>query len=541
LQPSTLAKRGWLILVLIIVAFYLYGLGRLPLVGPDEPRYAQVAREMFLRRDFITPTLGGHTWFEKPVLLYWMMMAGYKLFGVSEWSARIGPAIAGLLTIVAIWWISRQIESISERQGFVFLATAVVASMAGLIVFARAASFDIVITLTLTWTCSFFLASEIETSKRKWRLAGFYAFMGLSLLAKGLIGVVLPAGIIGLFYLLRRRLPDRTFMVSTLWGLPLTLLVAAVWYGPVIARHGWPFINDFFIQHHFARYLSNKYQHPQPVYFYLPVTLLLALPWSVFLIEALFKRETWRQQDRNPASNWRLFVLAWLIVPIAFFSFSGSKLPGYVLPSLPAGALLIADRLSLLTANKEAGALSMRLTAGLCLVMAIAGIVYARQTGSISLRCAALVTAPAVLAAAFIFLLSRERLLSMLVVTLVPFVVVAFALHCVVDRFAPRESVHDLISQVEVAGYGDAAMVMFGRIERTAEFYGAGRVIYDSNGTPLKVEQPSEVIDLVKKMKQRLLFITPHDSIAELQKIQGLQARLIADNGHNAIVAVEPR
>jgi len=84
LQPSALAKRLFILLFLIIVAFYFYDLGRMPLVGPDEPRYAQVAREMFVRGDTITPTLGGRTWFEKPALLYWLMIAAYKLFGVSE-------------------------------------------------------------------------------------------------------------------------------------------------------------------------------------------------------------------------------------------------------------------------------------------------------------------------------------------------------------------------------------------------------------------------------------------------------------------------
>ena len=100
-----LAKRVWSFLFLAIAAFYLYGLGAAPLVGPDEPRYAQVAREMLARHDLITPTLGGLPWFEKPPLLYWMMMASYRVFGVSEFSARLGPAICGLLTAVFVYWI----------------------------------------------------------------------------------------------------------------------------------------------------------------------------------------------------------------------------------------------------------------------------------------------------------------------------------------------------------------------------------------------------------------------------------------------------
>jgi len=110
LHPSTLAKRVYILLFAIIIAFYLYGLGKLPLLGPDEPRYAQVAREMFLNGDLITPTLGHHTWFEKPALLYWMIVAAFKVFGVSEWSARLGPAVCGLLTILAVWFVGREIE-----------------------------------------------------------------------------------------------------------------------------------------------------------------------------------------------------------------------------------------------------------------------------------------------------------------------------------------------------------------------------------------------------------------------------------------------
>ncbi|HXC68860.1 MAG TPA: phospholipid carrier-dependent glycosyltransferase, partial [Pyrinomonadaceae bacterium] len=102
MHPSALAKRVYVFIFLIIIAFYLFGLGRLPLLGPDEPRYAQVAREMFLSGDLITPRLGGFTWFEKPALLYWMIVAGFKVFGVSEWAARLGPALCGLLTIAAV-------------------------------------------------------------------------------------------------------------------------------------------------------------------------------------------------------------------------------------------------------------------------------------------------------------------------------------------------------------------------------------------------------------------------------------------------------
>src|SRR5215210_8114595 len=112
----TLARRAGLLFFLAAAAFYLYGLGHLPFVGPDEPRYAQVAREMYLNGDVVTPTLGGQTWFEKPALLYWMMMASYRLFGISEWAARLGPALSGLLTAFLIYWMGRRVERAAAKE-----------------------------------------------------------------------------------------------------------------------------------------------------------------------------------------------------------------------------------------------------------------------------------------------------------------------------------------------------------------------------------------------------------------------------------------
>jgi len=258
LQPSALAKRVYLAGFLVIIALYLFGLGYLPLLGPDEPRYAQVAREMLLRGDLITPTLGGHTWFEKPALLYWMIIAAAKVFGMNEFSARLGPALCGLLTVAAVWFVGREVERARGVRGFAYSAAFVTGSCLGLIVFSRAASFDVVITMTTSWSLAFFLAHELASNKRRrsWLLLGFYIFVGLSLLAKGLVGIVIPFGVLGFYYLLRRRWPARNVWVSLGWGVPLALAVSATWYGPVIAKHGWTFINEFFIQHHFARYVS---------------------------------------------------------------------------------------------------------------------------------------------------------------------------------------------------------------------------------------------------------------------------------------------
>jgi 4-amino-4-deoxy-L-arabinose transferase-like glycosyltransferase len=466
LHPSTLAKRVYIFLF-ILIAFYLYGLGRLPLLGPDEPRYAQVAREMFLSGDLITPRLGGHTWFEKPALLYWMIVAAFKVFGVSEWSARVGPALCGVLTIVAVWWVGREIE-----LGFSSLL--VTATCLGLIVFSRAASFDVVITMTTTWALTFFVTHELKN--KRLLLVGFYSFVGLSLLAKGLVGIVIPFGVVGFYYLLRRAWPERSVLLSLLWGVPLAIAVSAIWYGPVIARHGWGFIDEFFVQHHFARYVSNKYHHPQPIYFYPAIMLLLTLPWTVFFVEALVKARGWTWRGADKLNIVRVFSLAWLLLPILFFSFSGSKLPGYVLPALPAAALLIAD---VLRKRKPA-------------VL-------------IGIACATVVLV---------------------------LVVLTFA----AERFAKSESVRDLLVLADAHGFANAPVLAQRSDDRSAEFYAYGRVVYNAQGEPVTFDEIS--IDEARARGGKFVVLIPVEYVENFRDSPGIE--VIGDNGRTAILGWNP-
>ena len=222
LQRSILAKRAWLVLFIVITAFYLWGLGSLPLVGPDEPRYAEVAREMLMRRDFITPTLGGLPWFEKPPLLYWMMILAYRVLGVSEYAARIGPALCGLATAVFIYWMGRAISDLAQDRDVDvapnigrWSALAWLSSL-GAIGFSRGATFDIVLTMTVSGALACFFVSELRgrrgpggSGSLDWLLAAFYLFAGLSLLAKGLIGFVIIFGVVGSYFIFRREWPRR--------------------------------------------------------------------------------------------------------------------------------------------------------------------------------------------------------------------------------------------------------------------------------------------------------------------------------------------
>lgn len=530
MHPSTLAKRLYIFLFLIIIAFYLYGLGKLPLLGPDEPRYAQVAREMFLSGDFITPTLGGHTWFEKPSLLYWMIAASFKVFGVSEWSARLGPAICGLLTIAAVACVGRRIDKTSppESRNFGFWSVLVTTTCLGLIVFSRATSFDVVITMTTTWSLAFFLLHELASSRNNQRLLllGFYSFVGLSLMAKGLVGIVIPLGVVGFYYLLRRTWPQKSVLLSLVWGLPLALAVSAIWYGPVIARHGWSFVDEFFIQHHFARYVSNKYHHPQPVYFYPIIILMLLLPWTAYLIDALAKMRSWAWRGADSLSIVRVFTLAWLLVPIVFFSFSGSKLPGYVLPALPAAALLICDRLSAPGKSKW----PLMVTGVICFIFGAAGLIYALRLGPVSLVCAALAAVPMFVAGACTLFQKRQN--APIFISAAIFALVLIILTCGAPSIAGRESVRDLLLQADTRGYANAPVLSLRSDDRSAEFYAHGRVVYNANGEPVTFDEIS--LDEARARGDKFLVLISVEYIDHFRSSPRIE--VIGDNGRHAIL-----
>jgi len=549
LHPSTLAKRGTALLFLAVVVFYFYGLGHLPLVGPDEPRYAQVAREMFLRRDLVTPTLGGHTWFEKPALLYWMMMASFKLFGVSEWAARLPAGVSGLLTIAAVYFIGRRVEGDDEKlRGYGFWSTLASATTAGIVVFSRAASFDIILTMTTTWALAFYIVHELEKNAklRRWFLVGFYTFIGFSLLAKGLVGIVIPIGVACLYHLFRRRLPERDAFISLIWGIPLALIVAATWYAPVIARHGWLFIDQFFIQHHFARYISNKYHHWRPVYYYLLIIPLLSLPWTAFFIDGLLQATSLLRATRVPAGNQPgdrlsrllVFALAWFLFPLFFFSLANSKLPGYILPALPAAALIVGERLWRLSSEPGRSNWAIRTTAAICLLFAIGAPAYTWRAMNLPFEFVFLIGVPLCIAGFFAWFSRGKPTSSILLIAVATVAVMIVLLRCAAPAAAELESSKHLLQLADARGYSRTVIYGMQRSDRTAEFYAAGRVVYGADGEPIMYEGPFQAVGESQRRGDFVLVFVPLNEVGQLTGMASAQTEVLGNNGRHAIVAV---
>ena len=415
--------------------------------------------------------------------------------------------------------------------------------MLGIIVFARAASFDIIVTMTIAWALAFFLASELNdpSQPRSSLLVGFYVFVGLSLLAKGLIGVVIPFGVICVYSVFRQRFPDRKVLLSVVWGLPLALAVASLWYAPVIWRHGWPFIDQFFIQHQFARYVSNKYRHPAPVYFYLLVIIPLALPWTAFVVDEIRRFRPWRRNRADDRKTKLLnFAFAWLLFPLLFFSFSTSKLPGYILPVLPAMALLAGYRLSQISFSLDAGKWPLRITAVVMILTAGMAPIFAWRTGQPALFCAGIVAAWLGVAGILAFIL-RNRGASLIFMASSTLGVVLVVLHCGAPQFVEHQTAKHLLQLADQRGYSQTLIYGLQRDDRTPEFYAGGRVVYGPDQEPIMFESQAPAIAESQRRNEPLLVFVPLSELASLIEESRDYIEVIGDNGRIALIVIRAK
>jgi len=355
--------RELLLLTGLCGFFFFFRLSGIGLLGPDEPRYAQVAREMLARHDWVTPMLYGHTWLEKPILLYWGEMLSYCVYGISDFAARIPSAVSATLLVFGTFLAVRHLRREARLDAALMVATGAL-----ILGFARAAATDMLLAAPfalslLAWFCWYQSAYEAEDGAHNTRLyiVLFYALSAVATLAKGPVAPALAALILIAFCAAQRN-PRALLRTLDPIGIAAFLAIAGPWY-VLVQLHTPEFFRVFFLQHNLARFGSNLYRHKQPFWYYIPVALLGTLPWTVWLLHGV--GDAWgalRSQFRvaplgaaatdpnsdEPAFTFEIFLALWAIVPIAFFSLSHSKLPGYILPSIPAllilGALAVHRR-----------------------------------------------------------------------------------------------------------------------------------------------------------------------------------------------------
>ena len=440
--------------------FFFFGLGAFGLTGTDEPRYAQIAREMLVRHDWIVPTLNGAPWLEKPALLYWKMMNSYAIFGVSDWAARIPAAFHAAAVIFGIFFFMRRFRFGSELD-----AAMIAASSAGMIGFGRGASTDMLVSapFALAMMCWW---TWHQTSKKLW-LVIFYGLLGVGALAKGPVAPALAVLVVGAYAVLRR---DSKIFVRSLSVIGFLLFAAIVlpWY--LAVQHRVPqFFRVFFIEHNLERFGTNLYQHSQPFWYYIPVFLLAAIPWTLFAVPALIDagKKAWKRWRVNPEpmtidadaaaqadDGLTSFLFIWIVVPIVFFSISRAKLPGYILPAIPAAALLTAEYVHRLKAIPR---LLTSFHALLCAVLMVGALMapfaMAKQAPPSALQIGMMVTG-ALIAVMVLLMVRREGARVLHFVTLVPTILaVAFLLRpaaATIDRTQSARPISQRLAELGV-------------------------------------------------------------------------------------------
>lgn len=378
---------------LVLLLCLCGNLGAIGLVGPDEPRYAWIARAMAASGDWVTPRLYGRPWFEKPVAYYWLAAIGFRFHLPAEWALRLPSAVAALGTALAVGWLASKHYSgdvrIAGRPAL--LAPLLFATTVGAIGFARAAAPDMLFSASSTLA----MAAAATSLGRAGLLRGyasdsprshvpdalplllFGVFLGLAVLAKGPAAILLAGGAVALWALATKGW-RAAFRLAHPYAVASLCLVALPWYVLCAVRNP-DFLHVFIFEHNFERYLTPVFQHPQPFWFFGAITLLALLPWTVLLWPVareglrLWREESWRD---SPG----FFFACWGVFPILFFSFSQSKLPGYILPSVPALALLCAVSLARInmsaTANRNIFTAIGAAISGTWLVLAVAAPIW---------------------------------------------------------------------------------------------------------------------------------------------------------------------
>ena len=542
-------------LLFLCGAVYFYGLGRLPFIGPDEPRYAEVAREMYATGDWITPRLGGIKWFEKPALTYWLLAMGYAVFGENEFGARFGVAVASTFAALLLYFFGRRARS--ARFGYLSAAALVTCGLwPG---FARGVTCDLPLTVAIEIALlSFFLWESKELGAGADRLWYVFCFaLGLATLAKGLAGVALPMMIIAPYLILTGAWRSLLRPRLIIFGALIFLATAAVWYAPVIARNGREFINEFFIGHHFQRYLSNKYRHPQPFYFFPLVAVAGSFPWSFYLLASVTRTKVcaWRGQTEVgqtevcpatkvfPIYRLRLFLLLWIAAPIAFFSFSWSKLPGYILPIFPAVALIIGGELERWWRDESRPpAPPQFLTAALTAAAGIgAGLLLQRELG-VSARDAWLMGSIAVLAAAVYMglLFFKNGRVATLYLPIGLAVTLVAATHLVFPGLGNRESLKGLSLKALEAARPYERLVFFINNDQSINFYATSLPLRDERSELVTAKSGEEIGMLIDAGRsQSILVMTPRRWTDGVTKSGTLRAEKIGEQNFNASCSPE--
>ena len=524
------SQLGHLIILLVLgVTLFFFRLGSRPLWDTDEGMHAATSKDMVLSGDYITPRLNGESFYDKPVLFNWLAAASLRVFGFTEFAARLPAAVLGLSTVLLTYFLGRRMFNATVGLlGGVILATGI-----EYIILSRIVVHDIALVFFMTLALFAYYCAFESKKRRTICLMIFYASLGLATLTKGPIGLLLPTLIVGLFLLVMKRL---TFLKEMRlgWGITGFLLITAPWYILIMLRNP-DYAGYFFLKQNLMNFISAEARHPGPFYYYFHTLFGGFFPWSVFLPLALIHGVNRRSEEHGVA---RRYLLLWLGVVFVFFSTASSKLTPYILPLFPAAALLVADLwYSLLKAPTKGlrwGFISSLLP---LVIFFSVGLIYLwlnpltraeYKYGLDLMRGNALVFLMlACVAVAFGLLLKRRyagsfsALAGMVVAAILYFIVL------IVPAINPYRSTKGLAATLDTMLPPGEGMIFFEDLRDSALFY--------TNRLAVVLRDPKRLLDLMSQDEQ-ILCVIDRKYFEHLEDLKNVVS-VIGTEGHKLLIS----
>lgn len=497
-------RKLWLNLVLIVgiagIITFSY-LGSLPLFDPDEPVYAETAREMLQYQDFISPRIYGEFWYDKPPMYYWMVAGAFTIFGTGEFAARFPSALLAVAGIVLVYLSGRKL--FTERAGL--LAALILATSLEYLYLSKAAVTDMTLTFFLTAALLAFL------HKRDYL---FYGCAALAVVTKGPIGLLFSGAIISLYVVLTNNcaLLWRMKMAS---GAAVFLLIALPWYLIMYHYHGMAFVETFFGFHNMTRFLQPEHPTAALWYYYIPVLIFGFFPWIAFLVQAVAAALKEKGDSRNNIT----FMVIWSSVVFIFFSVSQTKLVSYILPMYPPLALLVGWYIDKAWSENRYGVLTWAaISMSVVIAVLVAGLFYTGRMLTPQLMGPVAVTAITfILMLLFVWWMSYHRnfrgVITVNVVGMIVFTIILMTqiFPAVTQLFSMKGFVNEFKQHYD----GNAPVYV-------AKFYRPGFMFY--SGLPGAEIKPQEPLASVLDQNGKAYFIVRK---TEYQKLSpSLQSRV---------------
>jgi 4-amino-4-deoxy-L-arabinose transferase-like glycosyltransferase len=475
-----LTKKIWknesfliVLLMALCLTLFFFHLGARPFWDPDEGKHATTSKDMVLNGDWITPTFNGEPFYDKPILYNWLAALSFLVLGFTEFAARLPAAVLGSGCVIITYLLGKRM--FNPAVGF--LSAVILATSGEVIVLSRAVVHDISLVFFVTLALYLFYLAYKDNRHKKRNLVFFYAASGLAVLAKGPVGLALPAMIIGLYLVVERKLSFIKQMHIG-WGILIFLAIASPWY-ILISLKDPDYAAYFFIKQNLGSFLSSDTQHPEPFYYYIPVLFGGFFPWSCFLPLAFIYAIRNRLETVRKGTA---FLVIWFSVVFIFFSMANSKLATYILPLFPAASLLIALLWHELLSAPPPGIRKAFLVSFLPVVMIFSGamiylwasppveIEYESGIKLNQINLLALLLLAAVFLALFFLLAKKDSAFFTAMVGMMVTALICFLL-LLAPSLAPYRSTKKLAQKYDQLTPPNEKLVFYRRIRESALFY----------------------------------------------------------------------